>query len=52
MNHQVSYILQSGFTRQGGTGFLEGLSVFDNLMFAAMLRVPGTLEAQTTRVET
>lgn len=38
--------------RQDNTGFLDGLSVFDNLVYAAMLRMPGTLEAQVNRVET
>ncbi|CAM9405066.1 unnamed protein product [Sphacelaria rigidula] len=47
-----SFILRSGYMRQDNTGFLDGLSVFDNLVYAAMLRMPGTLEAQVNRVET
>lgn len=49
---QASYIRQSGYIRQGHAGFVEGLTVFDNLVFAAMLRTPGSLEDQTARVET
>lgn len=38
--------------RQDNTGFLDGLTVFDNLVYACMLRMPGSLEAQISRVET
>ncbi|CAM9309723.1 unnamed protein product [Ectocarpus sp. 12 AP-2014] len=41
-----------GFVRQGHTGYLAELSVFNNMMFAAMLRTPGSLEDQVTKVET
>eukprot|EP00752_Nemacystus_decipiens_P017729 g15897.t1 len=51
-DNQASYIRQSGYIRQGHRGFVEGLTVFDNLVFAAMLRTPGSLEIQTARVET
>ncbi|CAM9259116.1 unnamed protein product, partial [Ectocarpus fasciculatus] len=40
-----------GFVRQGHTGYLTELSVFDNMMFAAMLRTTGSLEDQVTKVE-
>lgn len=50
---QASYIRQSGYIRQGHAGFVEGLDVFANLVFAAMLRgTPGGLEDQAARVET
>ncbi|CAN0317870.1 unnamed protein product, partial [Ectocarpus sp. 8 AP-2014] len=41
-----------GFVRQGHTGYLAELSVFNNMMFAALLRTPGSLEDQVTKVET
>ncbi|CAM9594051.1 unnamed protein product, partial [Scytosiphon promiscuus] len=41
-----------GYVRDGHGGIVTGLSVFDNLMFAAMLRTPGSLEEQARRVET
>lgn len=51
IKHQASYIQKSGYMRQHHIGFLEGLSVFDNLVYAAMVRTPGTLEDQVGRVE-
>lgn len=33
-------------------GYLAGLSVFDNLVYAAMIRLQGTLEAKLDRVQT
>lgn len=38
--------------RQGNTGYLEGLTVLENLVYAAMLRFPGTVEQQSRRVHT
>lgn len=38
--------------RQGNAGYLEGLTVLDNLVYAAMLRFPGTVEQQSRRVHT
>ena len=50
---QASHVRRSGYIRQWHAGFAEGLSVFDNLVFAAMLRMPnGLLEDQTAGVET
>lgn len=39
-----------GYVRKGHNGFLPGLSSFDNLMFAAMLRIPESVEEQARRV--
>ncbi|CAM9495088.1 unnamed protein product [Ectocarpus sp. 12 AP-2014] len=50
-NQKGSYISQSGYMRQLHTPFLEGLSVLENLVFAVVLRYPGTLEVQTKRIE-
>ncbi|CAM9612993.1 unnamed protein product, partial [Pylaiella littoralis] len=48
----ASFVRQSCYMRKDHAGFVQGLSVFDNLMFAAMLRAPGCLEDQAARVET
>ncbi len=49
---QEAYIRQSGYMRQVNTGYLEGLTVLENLVYAAMLRFPGTIEEQSRRVHT
>eukprot|EP00903_Cladosiphon_okamuranus_P010126 g9589.t1 len=46
------YISQSGYMRQMNTGYLDDLTVLENLVYAAMLRLPGTLEHQSQRVYT
>eukprot|EP00903_Cladosiphon_okamuranus_P012833 g11992.t1 len=51
-DQQEAYISRSGYMRQGNTGYLEGLSVLENLVYAAMLRFPGTVEQQSRRVHT
>ena len=38
--------------RQGDAGYLDGLTVLENLVYAAMLRFPGTVEEQSLRVQT
>ncbi|CAM9994142.1 unnamed protein product [Scytosiphon promiscuus] len=40
---------QSGYMRQTNTGYLESLTVLENLVYAAMIRFPTTLEAQSHR---
>lgn len=45
------YLSQSGYMRQLQTGFLDGLSAIDNLVFAVMMRFPGDVEEQTRRVQ-
>eukprot|EP00752_Nemacystus_decipiens_P013076 g11565.t1 len=47
-----AYISQSGYMRQVNTGYLEDLTVLENLVYAAMLRLPGTVEHQSRRVQT
>ncbi|CAN0540955.1 unnamed protein product, partial [Scytosiphon promiscuus] len=47
---QEAYIRNAGYMRQNNIGFLPGLSVFDNLVYAAMIRLPGSLEAKLSRV--
>ncbi|CAM9883524.1 unnamed protein product, partial [Scytosiphon promiscuus] len=46
------YINKSGYMRQTNTGYLESLTVLENLVYAAMIRFPATLEAQSHRVQT
>lgn len=46
------YINQSGYMRQTNTGYLDSLTVLENLVYAAMLRFPAALEAQSKRVKT
>lgn len=46
------YIKQSGYMRQANTGYLESLTVVENLVYAAMIRFPATLDAQSRRVQT
>lgn len=46
-----SYKLKSGYIRGHDQGFVDSISVFDNLVFAAMLRNPGALEDHISRVE-
>lgn len=52
MSTKEAYISQSGYMRQVNTGYLETLTVLENLAFAALLRFPGTLEEQSRRVQT
>lgn len=47
-----AYINQSGYMRQANAGYLDTLTVLDNLVYAAMIRFPATLEAQSHRVQT
>lgn len=47
---QEAYISQAGYMRQGNSGYLEGLTVLENLAFAVMLRFPGNIKAQSERV--
>ena len=36
--------------RQVNTGYMEGLTVLENLVYAVMLRFPGSVEVQAARV--
>ncbi|CAM9378336.1 unnamed protein product, partial [Hapterophycus canaliculatus] len=47
-----AYINQSGYMRQANTGYLDSLTVLENLVYAAMIRFPATVEAQSQRVHT
>eukprot|EP00752_Nemacystus_decipiens_P011511 g10221.t1 len=51
-DQQEAYISRSGYMRQGDAGYLDGLTVLENLVYAAMLRFPGTVEQQSRRVST
>lgn len=46
-----AYIRQAGYMRQLNSGYLEGLTVLENLAYAVMLRFPGSLEAQSERIK-
>eukprot|EP00752_Nemacystus_decipiens_P017717 g15885.t1 len=48
---QDSYISQAGYMRQGNSGYLEGLTVLENLAYAVMLRFSGSVKAQSERVK-
>lgn len=47
-----SYKLKSGYIRGDGQSFIDSITVFDNLVFAAMLRGPGMLQDHISGVET
>lgn len=47
---QEAYISQAGYMRQVNSGYLEGLTVLENLAYAVMLRFPGSVKAQSERI--
>lgn len=47
---QEHFISQAGYMRQVNSGYLEGLTVLENLAYAVMLRFPGSVEDQSGRI--
>ena len=54
-DNQQAYISRAGYMRQvksqGNPGYLKGLTVLENLVYAVMLRFPGSVEAQSERIQ-
>ena len=48
---QDAYINQAGYMRQVNSGYMEGMTVLENLVYAVMLRFPGSVEAQSERIQ-